>query len=219
MYRILDTLIANGLVAQEVESRGFVFRAHPAKALEDMVEKKKHEVVALESLLPELITGLKTNTEHVERRVVYYKGIEGLKQVTWNSLKALGKVYIYEMVPDVSFYLPKDFAEEVRSEFVKRKVHIKQITNLTAISPYTNVTELVERYWEVRHVDPKVLKLSYEVLVYNDVVVMYNVRGKSVFCVEIYDTDLAAMQKQLFNFVWNMGKKMKIIDSHGGAVI
>ena len=123
------------------------------------------------------------------------------------------------MVSDMSKYLDRTFSEEVRSEIVKRKIHIKQITNLTDIPAHTDVSELVTNYWEVRYVDPKSLALSYEVLVYDDVVAMYNVRGNDVFCVEIQDKDLAKMQKQLFMFVWNSSQRMRILDKKGTAVL
>jgi len=220
VYRILDTLIAKGFVTQEVESRGFVFRANSADVFESMLSQKRKELASLEAILPEIKNALATsNVDNSNKRVVYYKGVEGLKQVTWNSLRAKGRLYIYEMVSDMSKYLDRTFSEEVRSEIVKRKIHIKQITNLTDIPAHTDVSELVTNYWEVRYVDPKSLALSYEVLVYDDVVAMYNVRGNDVFCVEIQDKDLAKMQKQLFMFVWNSSQRMRILDKKGTAVL
>ena len=218
VYRLLDKLIEQGLVEQIVESRGFVFRATDPGRLKKIITERKLQLENVEAMLPDLIESLvEGETNKNQQRVVYLKGDDVYKQVTWNSLQAKGKLLIFEMVSDMTSLMEREFAEEVRRELVKRRIHVHQITNLKHLEHYTDVTELVEKYWEVKYVDPKVLNLSYEVLIYNDVVAMYNLRGKDVFCVEVHDANLAAMQKQLFAYVWRTAQPMVKVGSHGEA--
>lgn len=220
VYRELDKLIEDGLVEQVMGNRGFSFRVTGSEYLNALLAKKKSEITRLEEELPSLQKMISLNSNTTDKqRVTYFKGTEGFKQVTWNSLRAERNLYIFEMASDMSVYVDQSFSEEVRSEFVKRRIHVSQITNLKSIPEYTDVTDLVTKYWDVRYVDPKVLKLTYEVLIYNDIVAMYNMRGNNIFCVEIHDENLATMQKQLFNYVWESSKKMQKIGEHGEAKV
>jgi hypothetical protein len=40
-----------------------------------------------------------------------------------------------------------------------------------------------------------------------------------MFAVEIYNRELAGMQKQLFDFVWNQAQRMHYIDDRGSVAI
>ncbi len=217
VYRILDKLIKSGLVEQILGHRGFVFKVTSFERLNELLLKEKRKLSYLEDSLPVVVKELESLQQGNDdnNRVVYFSGVEGFKQVTWNSLKAEKDLFIFEMVTDMSAYVDEKFSEQIREELVKRRIHVSQITNLTHIPAHTDVIKLVENYWEVRYINPRVLKTSYEMLIYNDVVAMYNMRGKNIFCVEIHDKNLAMMQKQLFKFIWQKGKEMKKIGNHG----
>ena len=66
---------------------------------------------------------------------------------------------------------------------------------------------------------PKLLTMKFEVLIYNDVYAMYQYGRGEEFCVEIYNPELATMQKQLFDYVWQTAQPMKKIGTHGEAKI
>jgi len=100
---------------------------------------------------------------------------------------------------------------------VDRKIGIRTLTNLKKIPSWTSVSEMIEKYWEVRHVPENQLKIKFEVLIYNDVYVMYRYDGKEVFCVEIYNQELADMQRQTFEYMWRKAKKFKVVDDRGKA--
>ncbi len=223
VYRILDTLIAKGFVNQNLGARGFLFEATSPMNLKSIIAEKETELANLKSSFSNLIENmsqLSISAANLEAsKVIYYKGAEGLKQITWNSLKAEKDLYIYEVNSDMSAFIDPRFSEEIRKELVKRRIHTSQLTNLKRIPKYTKVKDLVRKYWEVRHLNPKDLSIDFEVLIYNDVVALYNVRGKDLFCVEIHDKRLAKMQKQIFKFVWKNAKKMEIVNDSGEAVL
>lgn len=138
-------------------------------------------------------------------RIINYQGVEGLRQVTFNSLRAKDGIYIYE-ISSMNEFIKKDFAEEIRRQFVENQIHIKQLTNLVFLDKWTNVEELVEKYWEARYIDPKKFEIKTEILIYNEVVALYDFK-EEIFCAEIYNQNLARMQKQLFEFIWNLAEK------------
>jgi len=221
VYRLLDKLLYKGLIAQRMGDRGFVFVAEPSDRFRLLIKEKELELHSLKEDLPYLSAQLDTLIpKGVEKsNVIYYEGTRGLKQVTWNSLKAKDTLRILEISSDMSAFLDQEFSEEVRRELVNRKIHVKQLTNLTEIPSYTKVTEMITNFWEVKHIHQEDLKISFETLIYNDVVTLYNTKGREVFCVEIHDSYLANMQRDMFDFIWKNAKEMLIKDEFGNAIL
>lgn len=220
VYRILDKLIELGLVEQVLGPRGFLFKNSSPHNLSHLVHKRSAKLQQLEKNLPEIIDTLSGLSRYdTEARVKYYKGREGLEQVTWNSLRADKDLLIYELASTMESFTNKEFAEEVRSEIVRRRIHVKQLTNLKEIPDFTEVVEKVKKYWEVRHVSKKLLNISFEVIVYNDVVAMYDFSRSQPFCVEIMDPKLADFQKSQFQYIWDHAEKMKVLSPKGHAIL
>jgi hypothetical protein len=111
--------------------------------------------------------------------------------------------------------LNRGFAELARKEFVSNKVDVHELTNESSFSGWTNVVELVEKFWNVRYISKSELEMDFEMLVYNDVFAMYNEIEGEIFGVEIHNEKLAKMQKQIFDFIWGKAEEMKILDKHG----
>ena len=220
VYRMLDKLISLGLIAQNLQDRGFVFEATPLSNLNVLLTKKELELNKLRISIPNVINQLTSITKETTDtpKVRYYKGLEGLQQATWNSLQANKYIRIYEKEATMDAFTAKDFSEEMRKELVKRRIHTKQLTNLTKIPNYTKVTTLITKYWEVRYLNPKQLKINIETVIYNDTVALYDFDRKEPYCVEIQDKSLASMQKQLFEFVWKSAERMTITSKYGKAI-
>lgn len=218
VYRILDTLIAKKFIITRVGERGMRFVSTPPDQLEFLVSDREHELSKLKKSLPLLQTQLnKLSSESTETsQVRYYHGVDGLKQATYNSLKAKGELLTYEL-STMNAFMDQDEAEKLRERFVENKVHIKTLTNATEMSAWTSVTEMVDKYWEIRHLDPKDKPFQFEILIYNDIYCMYKYTGSEIFCVEIKNAELSQMQRTLFYYLWDMAKPLKIIDKHGTA--
>lgn len=218
VYRILDTLIAKKFIITRVGERGMRFVATPPDQLEFLVADREYELSKLKKSLPILQSQLtELSAEPTETsQVRYYHGIDGLKQVTYNSLRAKGELLTYEL-STMNAFMDQDKAEKLRERFVENKVHIKTLTNVTKMSAWTNVAEMVDKYWEIRRLDPKDKPFQFEILIYNDIYCMYKYTGSEIFCVEIKNAELAQMQRTLFYYLWDMAKPLKVIDEHGAA--
>lgn len=219
VYRILDKLISLGLVIVKLGGRGKIFEASNPKQLGMLVDKKEQEALSLKKNLTELQQKLEElgKIGREESKVLYYQGLEGLKQVTWNSLRAKGELLTLE-IKDMDAFFDHEYAENLRIKFVERKINIRTLTNAIKIPSWTEVAGAVQ-LWEIRHIPEKQLKVKFEILIYNDVYAMYRYHGREIFCVEIYNQELAEMQRQLFEYMWQKAVKFKVLNNRGEAVI
>lgn len=219
VYRILDKLLENKLVTVQMGDNGQKFEANSYSQLELLLKEREAETEKLRLNLPTIINQLGSiwgqGSQH--SKVLYYTGLSGLEQVTWNSLRAQKYLRIYEVGQDMTAFLDPKFSEKVREELVNRQITTLQLTNKKHILPYTKVPRLAKEFWEVRYLDPKKLALNFEMLVYNDVLALYNFQKEDQFCIEIHNQNLATTQIQLFDFIWQTAKKMKTLDSNGEA--
>jgi sugar-specific transcriptional regulator TrmB len=219
VYRCLEQLKVKKLVTEVVEEYRRLFEAAPVENLKYQIIEQQQKVKVLSESLPQIIASLsKAVQQDVDKtsKIKYYSGIEGLKQVTWNSSKAKEMLRIFE-IKDMSAFLNFDFCEITRREFVRNQVFTRELTNEAEVSGWTDVSQMVREFWELRYVDPTELKMEFEMLVYNNVYVMYNYQDGEVFCAEIYNERLARMQKQIFDFIWLKSRKFRILDEHGAA--
>lgn len=220
VYRLLDKLIGKQLVEQKLNERGLKFGATNPQKFSQLIEERKYQLEALSNSLPQVVTALQqlSHTQQKSSKVLYYEGVEGLKQVSYNITHAKDLVRVFE-VEHLSDFLPKDFAEDIRKQLVEKKILTKDLTNKSSFPGFTEVSEMIECFSQTRYIDPAFLKINFEVLIYNDVYATYTYQGEQIFCVEIYNEQLSQMQKQIFDFIWSQAQEMKYLDKTGAASI
>ena len=221
VYRILDKLERLGLVVMRLHERGSRFEASNPKKISMLVSQKEIEAEKLKQNLPILEEQLLKvgGKDRQKSKVLYYKGLEGLKQVTYNSTKADGELLTME-IQDMNAFFKHEQAEEMRLKFVENKIKIRTLTNATKIDAWTQkATEMVEKYWEIRQIPESQLRIKFEVLIYNDAYVMYRYTDGEIFCVEIYNQELSDMQRQIFEYMWRQANKFKVLNNRGKAVL
>jgi len=221
VYRILDNLLKLGMVKILLGARGQKYEASGKEQIDALIAQREHETNSLKRSV-EIIEdhlSLLPNSVGTQSKVLYYRGLEGLKQITWNSLKAKDGLLTLE-VTDMNAFFDKAYAEDMRLRFIEKKIKIRTLTNARKILSWTNVaSEMVEKYWEIRHIPEKQLRINFEILIYNDVYTLYRYQDSEIFCVEIYNKELAEMQKQLFEFMWKNARKFKVLNSSGEAFL
>jgi len=220
VYRITEKLLLTQLIKEVLTPNGKTLEAGSIKELELILNQRKEELISLEKGFKdfEKIVHQIQIPEIAQTKVVSYKGIEGLKQITWNSTKAKDQLRIMEL-STMSAFLDRGFSERARTEFLLNKIFVKEITNLNKLGDYTDIQQFVTDYWECRNIQKSLFEIKFEILIYNNVYTMYNYQGLEIVGVEIYNEKLAEMQKQIFDSFWEQGRRMKKIDSHGSAEI
>lgn len=208
IYRAVENLRELGLAGPGDGAPGSKVSAAPPECLERLVMRHQQRVERQKELLPSILGEL-TNLSGkgpLGSRITYYEGMEGLRQVTVNSLDARNGLCIYELETMTAF-AGEDFSEWARREIVRRQIFHRQLTNLERIAGFSDVEGLAD-IWEVRHVPPTELNIEFEILIYNDIFALYTYRDDEIFCAEIRSAALNSMQRALFDLVWKRARKM-----------
>jgi sugar-specific transcriptional regulator TrmB len=218
VYRNLDKLNQISLVSEKVSESGKKFLANSPKNLELIIKDKEVEIEKLKNSAPQIYSQLMSIASQapVGSEVLFYRGIEGLKQINWNSTKTKGTFRIMEL-ESMNLFLDRAFAEKVRQEFVNNRIEVHQLSNTVSISEHTNVKDATN-FWKPKYIDPKKLKITFETFVYNDTYAMYYYTEENdVFGVEIINEQLAHQQKQIFDIVWRSAREMTVLNEKGRA--
>jgi sugar-specific transcriptional regulator TrmB len=211
---ILKELLQKQLITEnKALNKQKTYIAHPFKNLTNLIELKTQETDQMKEALNSLLENSQFAMFKKSSETYHYTGIDGLKQVLWNSLKTKGEMYVFE-VSRLSAFMQQSFAESWRQEVLQRGFTIKDLTNQNYMAGWTDVPGFVEIN-PVRYVDPKVLEILYEIYIYNDVVVMLEYKDKEIMCTEIHNKYLANLQKQLFEYIWKDAAKMDVIGDRG----
>jgi sugar-specific transcriptional regulator TrmB len=221
VYRLLDKLIDKELVIQKFDSAGLKFVASDPSQLELLLSHKEGELSALRNSLPDTLATLhsKMGLLKPESKILYYHGQRGLSQVNWNLLRAKKEFLSYE-IATADAYMPQKEAEELRQELVDHRILARTITNKKVIEPFTRVSELITKWWQIRHIAPKILAIKADVFIYNNVFAeCHYLNSGDVFCFEMYNEQMAQMQKSLFENLWKQAEVMKIENSQGKASV
>jgi sugar-specific transcriptional regulator TrmB len=214
--KVLEDLISKNMVSLQQTNQSKVYTAHPYKNLSNLVEVKEAEVGVMKNSLNKIyerFAGLDASILEGNSQVLHYYGIEGLKQVVWNTLRAREEMRIFE-VSRLSAFMQKQFAEKYREECAFRGIHHFDMTNESFIPGWTDVKAYLKNN-ECRFIDPSVLEIKFEIYIYNDVVTLIDYKDNELLCLEIYNPFLATLQKQLFDYIWKDAKKMEITGARG----
>lgn len=205
----------------EIEGEKEKYKANSLHNLDALIEKKKSLLNAKKSAFQSLLAVSKkiVPKSSTQSKVVYYKGITGLKRSLWNTVNADRKIYTI-IHPDFDDILNFNFYDRVREEFVAKGIKLYELTNQKVVPSFTNIEEFASSsHLETRHIPETDLKIKFEVQIYNDVYVMYYFRDEDIVCIEIHNKGLAKMQKQLFENLWHKAKPMKITNKQGQAKV
>lgn len=219
VYRIFEKLLDRGVITQEERDYGSQFFPPKLADLENFVKEQKRSIDEMETAVDELKIHIESLHEKntPKSKVLHYYGELGYKQVNWNSTKAKKELRIYEF-ETLTDLTDERFAEDVRMELVKNSIKILQLTNHKRFEDYTNVIDLM-KLWEVRYIDPQILDITSETMIYNDTFTSYENKGNDVLIIEVENPQLAKMQKQMFDNAWNIAKPLTITSPNGAAVL
>ncbi len=210
IYRRLEELQATGLASAEQLSYGTLFRALPFENVEALIAQREAENTGAKNSLGDMVdlmhrmagsTGPKATVQH-------YYGLAGLKQVNWNLTKADGEYRVFEAA-NLSEHLDKAFAHRHRERCLERRLTSYDLTNDTTVSA-KDIEPFEPSRTFVRHIDPQVLTLNFEIYIYNDVVTLLDYSKEQQLAMEIHHPTLHAMMRQMFEAMWGLATPLKI---------
>lgn len=210
IYRYLETLKDTGLVSAEQLSYGTLFRSLPFENIDGLLAQREAETAKVKQ-------NLTTMTDLIQKfagesgpkaTVQHYYGVAGLKQVTWNQTKAEKEYRTFE-VAHLTEHLDKTFARRCRERYVERQLTSYDLTNASSVTAAELEPFDVSRTF-IRHIDPKILTINFEMCIYNDVVAFLDYSKEQPMAIEIHHPTLKTMMQQLFDATWKSASPLTI---------
>jgi hypothetical protein len=138
--------------------------------------------------------------------VQHYYGPAGIKQANWNITHAHKEYMVFESA-HISAHHDLAFARRHRERCIERGLTSYDLTNDTAvrakdIEPYEPSRTFL------RHIDPEVLTINYEIVLYNDVTLLLDYHEQ--MAVEMTHPAFSAMMRQLFDAMWAQAIPLEI---------
>ena len=203
VYKILDELIAAGLATKKDEvGKVSVFEpAHPLK-LKEFAEKKAEAAKQAQTALDSVLSGLVSDFNLVSGKpgIKFYEGIEGIKQITENSLTAKEIIYSYVDNEAVKKYIPK-----LNEDYVKKRERLgikKKMITVDGDYIRKAVKTYNPTFSEVR-VIPSQYPFVSVMQIYDNKISYLTLDEKTMIGIIIDDPALAKMHKTLFEIMWS----------------
>ncbi len=209
-YRRLANLEKNALIEEIVEENTTLYRAASPELLNLLVTKKEKDTETLRHDLPQIAQELlgKYSATDSGTRVLFYRGQEGIEQMAWNTLRCQEKTlrgYSYRTFEEI---VGRKFAEKFRDEFTLTGIKARDLYSAEYIKSLNEVGKHDQDWpnWQSRYISPKILDIQHQMDTYDDVLSIYHWHNNEIFGVEIYNQNVANMQKQIFEILWKLAK-------------
>jgi len=210
VYRHLESLQAAGLVSAEQLSYGTMYRSLPIENIEGLLASREAETASLRTDLRSMSDALQAiaGSAGPKATVRHYYGLAGLKQANWNLVKAHKEYRVFEAA-HLSEHLDAAFARRCREREIERGLTSYDLTNATAVSA-AEIEPFNPARTYIRHIDPSVLQINFEVYIYDDVVTLLDYSPEQRLALEIHHPTLHALMRQLFDAMWSMATPITI---------
>jgi sugar-specific transcriptional regulator TrmB len=210
VYRIIERLLKKGVIEEIHHGNKKFYKAIGVEKLEILVKEQESRVEYLKKLLPELQMILPTekSLDQPGTRIKLYEGLNGIKQMIWNTLKANGEVVGYTL-RKLSEVTGEEFALKWMQEFSFRVLTLRDIITenyLDTLKSDPLVQQIPTFRNESKYLSRATLNILNQVYIYNDVVSYYHWHEGQIVGVEIYDEKIAKFQKQLFEIAWQVAQ-------------
>ncbi len=211
LYPALEEMVEKQVVAIHERHYGTTYEALPPENLEFLVSEYERRASGLRHNLKAAISALNTSRDQSPNnsKIIEYKGLEGLKQVNFNLMKAEKEYYVFEKANLVDHPgMTKHFVDKMHQLQVEKGLQSYDLTNSPNWTVNTT-TDGLEKLSKARYIDPQVFEIQFETYIYNNVVTLLSYNPEDILCVEIHNPALAAQQKQLFMLAWNSAVSIK----------
>lgn len=210
VYRIIDDLEKQGLVARHCDDTGTFLVAQSISALEDNVHAAEQKVSAQRQALSFVNMFLQDSPEASEFVVRTYKGVAGMKQMQWHELKAKGELLAFGFVAYEELVGSRKWAEEFRFKASQQQYKIRE---LIARLPSDFTMQFSEcdfylKKYKARQIAGAQLPIFSPFVVYNNTVAIYQIDGQVRFGVEIINAGFAATMRRVFQDYWRLAKPL-----------
>lgn len=219
IYRLIDDLLKKGVIEEQIAENTKIYQLSKPANLERLLRQQEFNTQALRQIYTQIQPFLSTNASQVlgDTKVLFYRGQNGLRQMAWNLLSADKEVlgYTYRIFESA---VGKNFAKQVYQEMGLRNIKLMELYSDQFVDsikksdiglPLHLRHQTKSSSTQSRYLSPKVLDIIHQMDIYNDVLAIYSWHEGEVFGIEIYNSKIAKMQKQIFNILWKMAEFRK----------
>ena len=208
LYPLLEELAGLQLIAVHERHYGTSYEAYPPAALEFLVSEQERKSDGLRKSLPMALAILERfqRLSPAVSKVVEYRGLDGAKQLQWNSSKADKEIRVFEENA-IHAQASRHFREKLGGVWAEKGT-VRQILTNEATRSF-NKTNSYQRISLARYIDPALFRITYETYIYNNCIALLSYDGPEIYGVEIHNDKLARQQKQLFDLLWAQAKIIK----------
>jgi predicted transcriptional regulator len=213
VYRKLEEMVKKGLVSEIIDSNRRVYKVGDSERLVDMYKEKEIQMKTLSQGFDTLLNQVKGNglltIDQPGTKVLFYRGMDSIKQQLWNVLKAKTEIVGYTHRSSLEL-MGENFYRDWSLEFNLRGLYTRDIVSQSYLDRYASTPELEKSSPEI-HNDTRVLpdksiSIQVQMDIYDGVVSYYSWTKNEIFGVEIYNDEIFSIQKQLFEIAWNTAK-------------
>ncbi len=211
-YKVLDELVALGLVAKNTKAKVLRFEpTHPLR-LKELAEQKEQSAKVAQEALGGIIANLTSDFNLISGKpgVQYYEGDSAIRILADDTLVSGGEVLTYLDHEVMDKYLPAENARYI-NERVKRGIH-KRIIGPDTKYIRSLQEKLSKQIVSIRLIPPPQVPFSSIVQIYENKVsfLSFNERGR--IGVIIDDPYISQMHRTLFEAQWEKAQPFVAAD-------
>lgn len=211
VYRICTILVGRNFLKWVIEHQGKKVRAILPHGLISIVEQKESEIqkakdaierlTALERIIPKKIA---------PTEVRYYYGLDGMKQLVWNTLDAKKETFGYSMWGRTKIIGLK-FERKYTAERLRRAILDKVIINQKGLELLTKEMSVkdVGVGQKIRVIGDKGFEIIGDIYIYNDIYAVNIWSKNEIIGVEIENPDIVKVQKSIFMKLWKEAEPLE----------
>ena len=194
VYEVMEGLEQRGLFSEVTHGKRRRFLAeNPEQVLAILKVREKSFVEALPELRTLYTSGGK------KPRVRFYEGVEGLKNMYWDTLESEGTILVYGSITDMWDAMPREFIRNYVKERVKRQISIRGLVpNTPEAQDYVKRDKEEMRNLILIPVERFVF--ANEINIYNDKVAIFSFPEKIGVITE--SKKIAETQRAIFELAW-----------------
>jgi sugar-specific transcriptional regulator TrmB len=203
-YQIVKDLATKGLITQEIKKHGRTILAeHPKKLVQllgNQQRKLRREELALEELLPEILSDY--NLNGFKPKVKFFEGKEGYQKICEDVLNSKEKEFFqFGNVEEIREVLESEYTQN----FIQKRIGLGMYTKFLTIENQTTLTIRKDDKQDLRETRflPAKYKLDAYKFIYGDKIAIISSKQELVGLV-LESPVLTQMEKVIFNMLWEI---------------
>lgn len=198
LYKLLPELLEKGFLSETIiGKRRYLIAEDPQVFL----DKKQSEIGQLEKILPQFRSLLATAS--IKPKINFYEGLEGLKKVYMDNLRARRPIAEFigleKVHPEIESYLTNYYI----SERIRRRISIKILISGPPKYGTINLITDPRVFREIKTISGKQFPIPLDCYIYGDnVSFLVFKKDSEPIGVIIRSKEISVTMKSFFDFIW-----------------